>query len=101
MPDLAGIEITLKVDKITALEMFDVGLVGVLPLLKSILILTEAVRNIPLAQSRRSTTCMRNVGCVREGEGGGRSGRGKEKELHCCVISFTMAGLVGQVYVEV
>ena len=82
MPDLAGIEITLKVDKITALEMFGVGLVGVLPLLKSILIFTEAVRDIPLAQSRRSTARMRNVGCVREGECGGQSGGGKEKELH-------------------
>ena len=88
VPNLAGIEIALKVDERTALEMPGVWLVIIFPLLRAILIFAEAVRDIPLVQSRRLTASMGNMGCDREGKGGGRSGGGEEKELHCCVISF-------------
>lgn len=92
MSNLARIDIALKVDKRTALEMLCVWFMIIFPLLGAILIFTKAVRDIPLAQSRRATIFMGNVGCVREGQGGGRSGGGKDEELHCCVNIFYGAG---------
>ena len=94
MPNLASIEITLKVDKIPALEMFGMGLVGVLPLLRAVLIFTEAIGDIPLAQSRRSTAWVDGMGCACEGKGVGRSGGSKEKDLHGWRRIFSFASKV-------